>query len=63
MKIYHMIIQRKDDTTGETRQEYLSKRQGAAPVGWKCVGVCGYHESREKKSENLEYRRNDGLQT
>ena len=52
MKIYHMIIQRKDDTTGETRQEYLSRRQGAAPEGWKCVGVCGYHEeSKEIKDE------------
>lgn len=44
IKYYHMIIQRINDTTGETRKEYISQRQGYAPSGWKCVGVCGFHE-------------------
>ena len=44
IKYYHMIIQRKYDKTDETRREYISTRQGAAPQGWICVGVCGYHE-------------------
>lgn len=48
MKVYHMIIARPaseilDDLS--TRREYLSTRQGAAPAGWICVGVCGYHET------------------
>ena len=43
-KYYHMIIQRLSDWTGETRKEYISKRQGSAPAGWVCVCVCGYHE-------------------
>ena len=43
-KFYHMIIQRKCDWTGETRKEHISTKQGAAPEGWVCVGVCGYHE-------------------
>ena len=43
IKYYHMIIQRRSDKTGETRREYISKRQGSAPAGWKCVAVCGYH--------------------
>ena len=43
-KYYHMIIQRPSDWTGETRREYISRKQGKAPEGWKCVGVCGYHE-------------------
>ena len=49
MKYYHMIIQRKSDLTGETRKEYISRRQGSAPDGWVCVGVCGYHETAKRK--------------
>lgn len=26
------------------RREYISTKQGSAPAGWVCVGVCGYHE-------------------
>lgn len=44
VKYYHMIIQRISDWTGETRKEYISRRQGSTPPGWKCVGVCGFHE-------------------
>ena len=46
MKYYHMIIQpigQFDDDTSN-RKEYISQHQGAAPPGYKCVGVCGYHE-------------------
>jgi hypothetical protein len=51
-KYYHMIIQRIDDSTGETRKEYISRRQGYAPPGWKCVGVCGFHEKPKTSKEN-----------
>lgn len=51
MKIYHMIIQRIDDPTGKTRKEYLSERQGSAPRGWRCVGVCGFHEKAKRKTD------------
>ena len=44
MKYYHMIIQRNGDLDGKDRREYISTTQGAAPPGWKCVGVCGFHE-------------------
>lgn len=44
MKYYHMIIQRRGDFGGDSRREYISTTQGAAPVGWVCVGVCGFHE-------------------
>jgi len=26
------------------KDTYVSERQGSAPAGWKCVGVCGYFE-------------------
>lgn len=48
-KYYHMIVQRRYDWTGETRREYISTRQGTAPQGWVCVGVCGYHEVPKEK--------------
>ena len=43
-KYYHMIVERL--WTGE-RKEYISKTQGAAPPGWKCIAVCGFHEERK----------------
>lgn len=54
MKIYHMIVgklsaESKGDTS--TRKEYLSAHQGAAPSGYVCIGVCGYHEEPTKKAE------------
>lgn len=50
MKYYHMII---EPLAGwhknpKNRREYISARQGAAPEGWKCVAVCGYHEEPKK---------------
>ena len=51
VKYYHMIIQRISDLTGETRKEYMSRRQGYAPPGWKCVSVCGFHEKLNKSKE------------
>lgn len=51
IKYYHMIIQHMSDNTGETRKEYISRKQGSAPPGWKCVGVCGFHEKQNKKKE------------
>ena len=50
-KFYHMIIGRPGpENVGDTstRREYISRRQGEAPDGWVCVGVCGYHESVER---------------
>lgn len=52
MKIYHMIIGRPvAERMGDksTRKEYLSRKQGSAPDGWVCVGVCGYHETSKKQ--------------
>ena len=44
MKYYHMIIER-----GGQRREYISATQGAAPAGWRVVGVCGYHDEKPTK--------------
>lgn len=50
MKYYHMIIERNGgwDISPEGRKEYISTKQGSAPQGWKCVAVCGYHETNGK---------------
>lgn len=53
MKYYHMIIGRKAaEAMGDTstRREYISRRQGSAPEGWVCLGVCGYHEDPHKRA-------------
>lgn len=54
MKYYHMIVERKCPTNFDKpeRKEYISTHQGAAPEGWKCVGVCGYHEEPNSRKEN-----------
>ena len=52
MKYYHMIVGKKweeDHGDTSTRREYISRRQGAAPEGWVCLGVCGYHEEPKRK--------------
>lgn len=57
MKYYHMIIGRiAAENFGDksTRREYISRRQGSAPAGWVCVGVCGYHETPDKKAAKEE---------
>lgn len=46
MKIFHMIIEKSTPGGEKIRKEYKSPRQGSAPQGWRCVGVCGYHEER-----------------
>lgn len=46
-RFYHMIVARESyERFGDksTRREYISTRQGSAPDGWVCVGVCGYHD-------------------
>lgn len=47
MKYYHMIVEPIGNWPRETtgRKEYISTRQGAAPNGYRCVGVCGFHET------------------
>jgi len=60
MKYYHMIIARPgpenfDDHS--TRCEYISSRQGSAPEGWICVGVCGYHEDDKYKRTKRRFDR------
>lgn len=53
MKYYHMIIGRiAAENFGDksTRREYISRKQGSAPAGWVCVGVCGYHEEPRKNA-------------
>ena len=55
MKYYHMIIARPGpENMGDhsTRREYISRRQGAHPAGWICLGVCGYHETQAPKIQN-----------
>jgi hypothetical protein len=55
MKCYHMIIERENPLNGKAeRKEYISTHQGEAPRGWKCVGVCGYHEELKYRKENDE---------
>lgn len=49
MKYYHMIIERKIDWEGNDRREYISTKKGSAPDGWRCVAVCGYHETDKRK--------------
>ena len=46
MKYYHMIVEPIGNLAGETtgRKEYISTTQGSAPAGYRCVGVCGFHE-------------------
>lgn len=50
MKYYHMIVEPIGNWTGDGtgRKEYISTVQGSAPAGYKCVGVCGYHEKPRK---------------
>ena len=46
-KYYHMIIEKEahwGEDMSHTRREYISKKQGDHPRGWKVIGVCGYHE-------------------
>lgn len=58
MKYYHMIIEPENlapENARKQRREYISRAQGSAPRGWRCVGVCGYHETpRENEMEGNE---------
>lgn len=55
MKIYHMIIEKlppfsyPEKDMSDTRREYMNTKQGHVPQGWRCVGVCGYHETAKKE--------------
>lgn len=52
-KYYHMIIEKEarwSEDMSHTRREYISTRQGAHPIGWKVIGVCGYHEVPSTRS-------------
>lgn len=52
MKYYHNIVQYPGDRDGSySRREYISTTQGAAPPGYVCVGVCGFHE----KTREVQY--------
>jgi len=48
MKLYRMKI--KNIRTGE-QDTYVSKHQGTAPAGWKCIGVLGYYETTSESKE------------
>ena len=53
MKYYHMIIGKKweeEHNDKSTRREYISRKQGSAPQGWVCLGVCGFHEETKSNS-------------
>lgn len=46
-KYYHMIIEKEahwGEDMSHTRREYISKKQGDHPQGWKVIAVCGSHE-------------------
>lgn len=60
VKYYHMIIEPISgwDESPKNRREYISRRQGAAPDGWKCVGVCAFHEKERKPNEKILRHRN-----
>ncbi len=49
-KFYRMAV--KNIRTGE-RDTYVSERQGAAPTGWKCTGICGSFELPD--GENFDF--------
>lgn len=53
MRYYHMIVQPIGQPMEDTRnrKEYISTIQGSAPSGYKCVGVCGFHD----KSRQAQY--------
>lgn len=51
MKYYRMAI--RNIKTGK-RDTYISHRQGSAPAGWVCVGVCGYFEKPTRAKEEQE---------
>lgn len=51
MKYYRMAI--RNIKTGK-RDTYISPRQGSAPAGWVCVGVCGYFEKPTRAKEQEE---------
>ena len=54
-KYYHMIIEKEahcSEDMSHTRKEYISKKQGDHPRGWKVIGVCGYHEKPSERSNN-----------
>ncbi len=51
MKYYRMAI--RNIKTGK-RDTYISPRQGSAPAGWVCVGVCGYFEKPKRAKEQEE---------
>lgn len=51
MKYYRMKIE--NIRTGK-RDTYVSKSQGKAPAGWKCIGVLGCYETPERDGRNDE---------
>lgn len=54
MRKYHMIIAKPGpENMGDhsTRREYINTRQGSAPAGWICLGVCGYHDEPKKREK------------
>ena len=57
MKYYHMIVGRQfNENMGDksTRKEYISTKQGSAPTGYICLGVCGYHETPKERTKSDE---------
>ena len=55
-KYYRMAVE--NIKTGE-HDTYVSEKQGAAPPGWKCTGVCGSFDlpNGEKFDGTLQHRR------
>lgn len=48
MRFFRMKI---ENIRTKEQDTYISKQQGAAPSGWRCIGVLGYYEKPGEKTE------------
>lgn len=55
MRVYHMVIEENNpaDFNNPRQKEYLDTKQGAAPAGWHCVGVCGFHDQKKEPTDPM----------
>ena len=48
MRFFRMAI---ENIRTKERDTYVSKHPGAAPAGWRCIGVLGYYDKPVNKGE------------
>lgn len=48
MRFFRMKI---ENIRTKERDTYISKHQGTAPAGWKCIGVLGYYDKPVNREE------------